>query len=80
MYFNEYNNFQSQKNLGNKLFLENINHFQLKLDKLEIIYLLYQKRNFELLIKISKFPNFLLKIKFFLAYFFPLKLINLFRK
>ncbi len=81
MYFNEYNNwFQSQKNLGNKLFLENINHFQLRLDKLEIIYLLYQKRNFELLIKILKFPNFLLKIKFFLAYFFPLKLINLFRK
>ena len=58
MYFDEYNDwFQSQKNSGDKLFLKNIKYFQSRLDKLEIIYLLYQKRNFKLLKQIMKFPH-----------------------
>jgi len=81
MYFDEYNDwFQSQKNSDNKLFLKNIKYFQSRLDKLEIIYLLHQKRNFKLLIQIMKFPHFYLRIKFFLAYFLPIRLINFFRK
>ena len=81
MYFDEYNDwFQSQKNSGDKLFLKNIKYFQSRLDKLEIIYLLYQKRNFKLLKQIIKFPHLILRIKFFLAYFIPIRLINFFRK
>ncbi len=81
MYFDEYNDwFQSQKNSGNKLFLKNIKYFQLRLDKLEIIHLLYQKRNLKLLIQIMKFPHLFLRIKFFLAYFLPIRLITFFRK
>tara|TARA_B100000963_G_scaffold243985_1_gene213665 strand:- start:883 stop:1767 length:885 start_codon:yes stop_codon:yes gene_type:complete len=81
MYFDEYNDwFQSQKNSGDKLFLKNIKYFQSRLDKLEIIYLLYQKRNFKLLKQIMKFPHLILRIKFFLAYFLPTRLINFFRK
>ena len=81
MYFDEYNDwFQSQKNSGDKLFLKNIKYFQSRLDKLEIIYLLYQKRNFKLLKQIIKFPHLILRIKFFLAYFMPIRLINFFRK
>ena len=81
MYFDEYNDwFQFQKNSGDKLFLKNIKYFQSRLDKLEIIYLLYQKRNFKLLKQIIKFPHLILRIKFFLAYLLPIRLINFFRK
>ena len=81
MYFDEYYDwFQSQKNSDNRLFIKNIKYFQLRLEKLEIIYLLYQKRNFKLLAQIMKFPHLSLRIKFFLAYFLPIKLINFFRK
>lgn len=81
MYFDEYKDwFQSQKNSGNKLFLKNIKYFQSRLDKLEIIYLLYQKRNLKLLIQIMKFPHLSLRIKFILAYFLPIRLITFFRK
>ena len=81
MYFNEYYNwFYSQKNLNDKLFKENRKYFKLKLDKLEIIHLIYKKRNFELLKKIMKFPQLSLKLKFFLAFFLPIKLINFLRK
>ena len=81
MYFDEYSDwFQSQKNLGDELFLKNIKYFQSRLDKLEIIYLLYQKRDFKLLMQIMKFPHLPLRIKFFLAYFLPIRLINFFRK
>ena len=81
MYFDEYNDwFQSQKNSDNKLFLKNIKYFQSRLDKLEIIYLLYQKRNLKLLIQIMKFPHLSLRIKFILAYFLPIRLITFFRK
>tara|TARA_S200000501_G_scaffold372890_1_gene418909 strand:+ start:1473 stop:2360 length:888 start_codon:yes stop_codon:yes gene_type:complete len=81
MYFEEYNHwFHNQKNLNNKLFQENIEHFHLRLSKLKIIHLLYKKRNFELFVEIIKFPQLSLKFKFFFAFFLPIQLINFFRK
>lgn len=81
MYFEEYDQwFYNQKKLNNKLFQDNIEHFFLRLSKLKIIHLLYEKRNFELFVEIIKFPQLSLKFKFFLAFFLPIKLINFFRK
>lgn len=81
MYFEEYDHwFHNQKNLNNKLFQDNIENFFLRLSKLKIIHLLYEKRNFELFVEIIKFPQLSLKFKFFLAFFLPIKLINFFRK
>ena len=39
-----------------------------------------KKKTFDLLNKILKFPKISLKIKFLLAFFLPLKLIDFFRK
>lgn len=81
MYFKEYNDwFKCQLDLKDKYFEKNQKYFELKLNKLEIIYLLYKKKNFRLLIKIIKFPLLSLKIKFFLSFFLPIKLIDFFRK
>ena len=70
----------NQKNLNNSLFQENKEYFLVRLSKLKIIHLLYEKRNFELFMQIIKFPLLPLKLKFFLAFFLPIKLINFFRK
>jgi teichuronic acid biosynthesis glycosyltransferase TuaG len=81
MYFNEYNDwFQNQLRSNDKKFQQNKIFFLHNLIKLEIIYLLYKKKNFSLIIKILKYPQFLLKLKFLIAFFLPLKLINFFRK
>ena len=81
MYFDEYNNwFNFQYNKNDLDFKKNKFFFLLKLNKLELIYLLYKKKNFSLLVKIIKLPHFGLKIKFLLAFLLPLKLINFFRK
>lgn len=81
MYFFEYDDwFKRQLKFSDKKFQRNKKTFQLKLLKLEIIYLLYEKKTLSLLIKIIKYPQFLSKFKFLLAFFLPLKLVNFFRK
>ena len=52
MYFKEYNDwFKRQLDLKDKYFEKNQKYFELKLNKLEIIYLLYKKKNFRLFLK-----------------------------
>lgn len=81
MYLEEYSKwFNHQLVLNDKLFQNNIKYFQLKLNKLEIINLLYKKRNLRLLTKIIKFPKLIYKIKFFISFFLPNKLLDYFRK
>ena len=80
-YFFEYDDwFKRQLKSSDIKFQRNKNTFQLKLFKLEIIYLLYEKKTLSLLIKIMRYPQFLSKFKFLLAFFLPLKLVNFFRK
>ena len=81
MYFAEYNDwFENQLSINDDSFKRNKNFFFSNLIKLEIIYYLYEKKTFKLLIKILKLPLSFLKLKFLFAFFLPLKLINFFRK
>ncbi len=81
MYFEEYKDWFDKQNQKNDInFNYNKSHFLLKLEKLEIIYFLYSNKSLKLFFKIIKFPSFLIKLKFLLAFFLPLKLINYFRK
>ena len=81
MFFEEYEDwFNKESQSENLYFQTNKKHFLLKLNQLEIVYLLYEGKSFNLLSKILKIPKFFLKIKFLLAFFLPLKLINFLRK
>ncbi len=81
MYFEEYKDwFEKQSLQYDENFQEHKRYFLCNLMKLEIIYLLYQRKTLSLLTKIIRIPNFLLKLKFLLAFFVPSKFINFFRK
>jgi len=81
MFFEEYKNwFNKESQSDSPYFQSNKKHFLLKLNQLEIVYFLYEGKSFNLLSKILKIPKFFLKIKFLLAFFLPLKLINYLRK
>jgi glycosyltransferase involved in cell wall biosynthesis len=81
MYFEEYKDWFNKQNQKNDInFNYNKSYFLLKLEKLEIIYFLYSNKSLKLFLKIIKFPNFLIRIKFLLAFFLPLSLINYLRK
>ena len=81
MHFEEYKDWFNKQNQNNDInFNHNKSYFLLKLEKLEIIYFLYSNKSLKLFFKIIKFSNFLIRIKFLLAFFLPLKLINYFRK
>ena len=81
MFYEEYKNwFQKQSYSDDIHFNKYKKYFSNKLNKLEIIYLLYEKKSFYLILKILKIQNILLKIKFLVAFFIPLKLFKYFRK
>ena len=81
MHFEEYKDWFNRQNQNNDInFNHNKSYFLLKLEKLEIIYFLYSNKSLKLFLKIIKFPNFLIRIKFLLAFFLPLSLINYLRK
>ena len=81
MFFEEYKEwFNKQSENINPNFEKNKKYFLIKLNELEIIYNLYERKSFNLLNKILKIPKISLKIKFLLAFFLPLKLINYLRK
>lgn len=81
LFYEEYKNwFKTQSKLKDNSFIKNRKYFQLKLNQLEINYLLYEKKTLNLLIKIVKISDFFLMIKYLLAFFLPLNLINFFRK
>ncbi len=81
MYFEEYKDwFEKQSLQYDKNFQEHKRYFLSNLNKLEIIYLLYQRKTLSLLIKIIRIPNLVYKLKFLLAFFLPSKFINFFRK
>ena len=81
MFFEEYKNwFNKESQSENLYFQTNKKHFLLKLNQLEILYLLYDGKSLNLLYKILKIPKFFLKIKFLIAFFLPLKIINYLRK
>ena len=81
MYYYEYKDWYSrQKKINDDNFKKNKDSFLLQLNKLEIIYYLYQAKTFKLLIKIIKFPNFISKLKYLFAFMIPIKIVNYFRK
>ena len=81
MFFEEYKEwFNKQSEDTNPNFEKNKKYFLIKLNELEIIYNLYERKSFNLLNKILKIPKISLKIKFLLAFFLPSKLINYLRK
>jgi glycosyltransferase involved in cell wall biosynthesis len=81
IYYEEYKNwYDKQCEINDNIFNNNKKNFINKLNKLEIIYLLYEKKSFNLVFKILKYPNIFLKLKFLIAFFLPLKLINYLRK
>jgi len=81
MYYEEYKNwYDKQCEINDIIFNNNKKNFINKLNKLEITYLLYEKKSFNLVFKILKYPNIFLKLKFLIAFFLPLKLINYLRK
>ena len=81
MYYYEYKDwYNRQKKINDDNFKKNKDSFLLQLNKLEIIYYLYQAKTLKLLIKIIKFPNFISKLKYLLAFMLPIKIVNYFRK
>ena len=81
MYYFEYRDwYNNQKKINDIDFQKNEEKFLLELNKLDIKHDLYHKKSLNLLIKIIRFPNSISKLKFFLAFFLPLKIINYFRK
>ena len=55
--------------------------FEEKLNSLEINFLLLnKKKNFLLFKKIIKFPNLIKKLKYFIGFFLPKKIIRLLKK
>ena len=81
MYYHEYKDwYNRQKKINDDNFKKNKGSFLLQLNKLEIIYYLYQARTFKLLIKIIKVPNFTSKLKYLFAFMLPIKIVNYFRK
>lgn len=81
IYYYEYKDwFYRQKKINDYDFQINEKKLLLKLNKLDIIYHLYENKNFNLLIKIIKFPILIMKLKFLFSFFLPMKLVNYFRK
>ena len=82
MFFKEFNYwFENQIKLGNDDFFENKKYFEKKLSSFEINYLLINKdKNFYLLQKIFKYPEFFKKIKYFIVFLTPKIIIRYFRK
>ena len=80
-YFYEYKDwYHRQKKINDYHFKINNKFFLTELNKLNIIYQLYKKKNFKLFIKIINFPILTYKLKFLFAFLMPLKVINYFRK
>lgn len=81
MFFEEYKNWLGKQfDKHDSFFDKHKKYFINKLNRLEIIFLLYEKKSFYLILKIFKEPDIFLKIKFLLAFFIPSKLIKYFRK
>jgi len=80
MFYEEYQDwFDKQNETNNDYFEKNKNFFLLELNRLEIINHLYKGKSLNLLCKILKISKISLKIKFLIAFFLPLKLIDYFR-
>jgi glycosyltransferase involved in cell wall biosynthesis len=77
MFFNEFKEWYENKiKSDDKYFHKNIEHFKKKLNSLEIINLLInKKKNFYLLKKILIYPDLQKKLKYLIAFFIPKKLI-----
>ena len=82
MFFREFSNwFDTQEKLNDKDFIKNQKFFEEKLNSLEINFLLLnKKKNFLLFKKIIKFPNLIKKLKYFIGFFLPKKIIRLLKK
>ncbi len=81
MYYFEYRDwYNNQKTINDIDFKKNEEKFLLELNRLDIKYNLNHKKSLNLLIKIIRFPNSISKLKYFLAFFLPLKIISYFRK
>jgi len=73
--------YKNQKEINDQNFIENKNYYKKKLLSLEINFLLLNKRkNFYLLCKILKHPDFIQKLKVVLGFFLPKKIIKIIKK
>lgn len=79
MFYLEYKDWY-EDNLNNLKNRDTINQLKKKLSYLEISYLIEKKKNFKLLIKIIKHNKFFEKIKFFILFFLPIKILIKLRK
>lgn len=82
IFFKEFNQwYKNQKEINDQNFIENKNYYKEKLLSLEINFLLLnKKKNFYLLCKILKYPDFIQKLKFILGFFLPKKIIKIIKK
>jgi len=82
IFFKEfYQWYKNQKEINDQNFIENKNYYKEKLLSLEINFLLInKKKNFYLLCKILKHPDFIQKLKFILGFFLPKKIIKIIKK
>ena len=82
IFFKEfYQWYKNQKEINDQNFIENKNYYKEKLLSLEINFLLLnKKKNFYLLCKILKHPDFIQKLKFILRFFLPKKIIKIIKK
>ena len=81
MHYFEYKDwYYRQKKINDYDFQINKDKFLLELNRLDIIHNLNKQKNFNLLVKIIKYPVLIYKLKFLIAMLLPLNLVNYLRK
>ena len=77
MFYTEFKNWISYQNFSNKIFKKNKFQLEQRLEYLRLVYLLSNKKDFNLLYDIIKYPLFSLKLKLLIIYFLPEFIIRL---
>lgn len=80
LFSNEYKHWYDNLDLKNNLIKKNIYFFKTKLDELQIIDSLINKKNMRLFINILSFPIWKKKFFYFILFFFPKKLLIFLKK
>ena len=66
----------NSQNFKNQSFFKNKSLLLQKLEYFRIIYLPFDKKRFNLIFYIIKFPSFLLKLKLLIIYFLPIFILK----
>ena len=76
LFYNEFKSWIKSKKLDKSYYRQNKNKLFLKLEYLRLVYLILEKKKFNLILDIIRYPMLLKKIKLAFIYFMPVSLIK----